>query len=163
VLPRDLRDETHSAGSLDPARRDTDDAHPLGTHFLGQRLAVVRQGRFRRRVGDRRLGQRHPILYRGDVDDYAGAPFDHGRYQRADHPLPHALGATGHKRSLSFQVEIAAHDWISSAAILPPSSVKTKSSAIGLPGKSPVSFVRTTVLPSRATTATGSTVCRYFF
>src|SRR5439155_7922507 len=102
VLPRDLRDETHSAGSLDPARRDTDDAHPLGTHFLGQRLAVVRQGRFRRRVGDRRLGQRHPILYRGDV-------------------------------------------------------------AIGLPGKSPVSFVRTTVLPSRATTATGSTVCRYFF
>src|SRR2546427_3509188 len=45
VLPRDLRDETHSAGSLDPARRDTDDAHPLGTHFLGQRLAVVRQDR----------------------------------------------------------------------------------------------------------------------
>ena len=82
VLPRELGDETYSAVSLDPAGRDTDDAHPLGTHFLGQRLAVVRQGRFRRRVGYRRLWQRRPILYRGDVDDYAGALFDHGRYER---------------------------------------------------------------------------------
>src|SRR5882672_11183543 len=35
VLPRELGDETYSAVSLDPAGRDTDDAHPLGTHFLG--------------------------------------------------------------------------------------------------------------------------------
>src|SRR5258705_8869393 len=88
VLPRELGDETYSAVSLDPAGRDTDDAHPLGTHFLGQRRAVVRQGRFRRRVGYRRLWQRHPILYRGDVDDYAGALFD----QRGDHAVPPTLG-----------------------------------------------------------------------
>src|SRR2546428_6910130 len=52
VLPREFGDETYSAVSLDPAGRDTDDAHPLGTHFLGQRLAVVRRRRFRRRVMD---------------------------------------------------------------------------------------------------------------
>src|SRR5262249_8472825 len=75
VLPRELRDETHSAVSLDPAGRDTDDAHSLGPHFLGQRFAEVRQCRFRCRIGYRRLGQRHPILYRGDVDDYAGTLF----------------------------------------------------------------------------------------
>jgi len=40
--------------------------------------------RFPPPVGDRRLWQRHPILYRGDVDDYAGALFDHGRYERTD-------------------------------------------------------------------------------
>jgi len=43
------------------------------------RLQVVA---FRRRRSYRRLWQTHPILYRGDVDDYAGALFDHGRYER---------------------------------------------------------------------------------
>src|SRR5262245_5131912 len=86
-----------------------------------------------------------------------------GITERGDHGLPHPLGAAGHERSLFFELEISAHDGISSAAILPPSSVKTKSSVIGLPGNSPVSWVLTTVLPSRAATATGSTVCPYFF
>src|SRR6185436_4515010 len=83
VLPRDLRDETHSRIGLDPAGRDAHDAHSLRTHFLGQRLAVVRQGRFRRSIGYRRLGQRQPILYRGDVDDDAGALLDHQGHERA--------------------------------------------------------------------------------
>ena len=55
----------------------------------------------------------------------------------------HALGAARHERALALKSEIAAHDLISSAAILPPSSVNTKSSVTGLPGKLPVSFVLT--------------------
>src|SRR6266404_6999025 len=86
-----------------------------------------------------------------------------GFAQRRDDGLTDALCAARHKRALALKSEIAAHDFISSAAILPPSSVNTKSSVTGLPGKFPVSFVLTTVLPSRADAATGSSVCWYFF
>ena len=45
---------------------------------------------------------------------------------------PNPFGAARHKRTLALKSEIAAHDLISSAAILPPSSVNTKSSVTGL-------------------------------
>jgi hypothetical protein len=86
-----------------------------------------------------------------------------GLAQRRNNGLTDALGAARHERALALKSEIAAHDLISRAAILPPSSVNTKSSVTGLPGKFPASFVLTTVLPSRADAATGSSVCWYFF
>src|SRR2546425_1971881 len=52
VSPGDLCDEADCAGGLDPARRDTHYAHPVGADFLGQALAVVRQGGLGRRVSD---------------------------------------------------------------------------------------------------------------
>src|SRR4029077_13590207 len=86
-----------------------------------------------------------------------------GLAKRCDDGLTDALGAARHERALALKSEIAAHELISSAAILPPSSVNTKSSVTGLPGKFPASFVLTTVLPPRADVATGSSVCWYFF
>src|SRR5713101_2464662 len=83
--------------------------------------------------------------------------------QRRNNGLTDALGAARQERALALKSQIAAHDFISSAAILPPSRVNTKSSVTGLPGKIPVSFVLTTVLPPRADAATGSSVCWYFF
>src|SRR4029077_10488820 len=86
-----------------------------------------------------------------------------GLAQRRDDGMTDALGAARYERTLARKSEIAAHDFISSAAILPPSSVNTKSSVTGLPGNLPVSLVLTTVLPPRADAAIGSSVCWYFF
>ena len=57
---------------------------------------------------------------------------------------------TGARRVGASRVALrcVAHERISSAAILSPSSVKTNSSSIGLPGKLPVSRLVTMVLPS---------------
>src|SRR5260221_1320199 len=83
--------------------------------------------------------------------------------QRCDNGLTDALGAARHEGPVALKSQIAAHDLTSSRAILPPTRVNTKSSVTGLPGKFPMSFVLTTVLPPRADAATGSSVCWYFF
>src|SRR6266700_2763976 len=59
--------------------------------------------------------------------------------QPRDHRFADPLGTTRDERPATIQFEIFSHERISSDAILLPSSVKTNSSSIGLPGKFPVS------------------------
>src|SRR3954471_15745008 len=79
-----------------------------------------------------------------------------------DHRFSNPLRAARDERAAAIQFEIVAHERISSDAILSPSSVKTKSSSIGLPGKFPVSRLVTMILPSFSADVSGSIVCWYF-
>ena len=73
----------HSDGgfSLNPARRNPDYPNALWADLLGQALAVVRERRLCRRIGDGGLRQRQLPLDRRDVNDHAGALLKHLRQQ----------------------------------------------------------------------------------
>ena len=75
--------------------------------------------------------------------------------ERRDDRRPNALGPAGHKRPLSGEAQVDAHDVISSAAILSPSSSKRYRSSTGLPGKFPVRRLVTTMLPPCCSDAMG--------
>ena len=76
-------DEVLVGPCLDAAGADGVDPHAPGCQLVGEALAVGAQRRLGRRVGQRRVVQRHLTLDGRDVDDHSRAGLDHRRQEGA--------------------------------------------------------------------------------